>query len=78
MDHITIMFIQFVPDRLQYADDIADRTVRILHAHVDDASVIWDTVKQRVSLHTPLAKFFPDIPWKRYISTATIIRVFDS
>ena len=66
---ITIMFVQFVPDYLQHTDDVADSTIRILHSHVDDASVIWDAVKQRVNLHTPLPEFFPDIPWKSYINT---------
>ena len=59
MDHIAIMFIQFVPDLLQYADDIADRTVRILHAHVDDAAVIGDAVKGGMHFDASLAELLP-------------------
>ena len=33
---IAIMFVQFVPDCFQHTDDVADRTFRILHSHVDD------------------------------------------
>ena len=53
MNAVPVMFIEFPAYRFEYTDDVADRTVIVLHAHIDDAAVIRNSVK--LSVHPDAA-----------------------
>lgn len=61
MDRVTGLFIQSVANFLQHADNITDGTVLILHSHIDNASVIRDSVESDMHLHASLAELLPDV-----------------
>ena len=58
---VPVAFSELLPDRFQKPDQIAHVPVFIFHAHIDDAAVVWDTVKFRVDLDPSLSEFLPDI-----------------
>lgn len=62
MDGITVTLAQLSTDGFQHTENIADRTVLIFHAHIDNAAVIGDAVKGGMHLDTAFAELLPDVP----------------
>ena len=57
---VPVAFSKLLSDRFQKPNQIAYVSVFILHAHIDNAAVVWDTVKFRVDLDPSLSEFLPD------------------
>ena len=69
---VTGLLSNFCADFFTYAEYVAYRPVRVFHTHVDDASVIWFTIKSRVYLDAALSELGLDIKWRRDIRAVNI------
>lgn len=72
MDGVSVSFAEAVPDCLQDANHIADASVCVFHSHIDDASVIRNTVKLRMHLQPPFAKLCTEIEGKGDVRAAAL------
>ena len=77
MHTVSRCLVQFLTDRLQNADDVADVAIRILHAHVYKTAIVGDAVKLSMHLYAAGPEFFANIPWEDDIGTALICRMND-
>ena len=77
MDRVSAVFSQGLSDGPQNPNDIADVSLLVFHAHVDNAAVIGDPVKQNADLHPSGAELPPDVPGKDDIRAAVVLNLMD-
>ena len=70
MDTIAVPFVYFLPDGFRNANNVTDGTILIFHSHINNAPVIWLSVKFRMDFDPSSAEFFSDIPRKNDIRAA--------
>ena len=70
MDAVAFLLSKLSPDRLQHAQDVADGAVGILYTHIHHTPVIFNAIKGRNNLDSPLAELLPQIPRKDHIGSS--------
>ena len=73
VDRISRLLADGLPYVLADADDVADRPIIVLHAHVHGAAVVGDAVEGCMDLETALAEECTDVVGKGDIGT-TLLR----
>jgi len=71
------LLADFRPNILADSDNVANRIVRVFHAHVDNAAVVGLAVKGDARFDTPFTKFRPDVIWEYYICAVLVGNFFD-
>lgn len=77
VDRISRLLADGLPYALADADDVADRSVIVIHAHVHDAAVVGDAVEGCVDLETALAEECTDVVGKGDIGTTLLGHCLD-
>ena len=71
MNAVSRLLANFSAYLFEYADNIADRAVRVFNSHIDDAAVIWLAIEGSVDFYSAFTKLNPDVVRKRYIRAAS-------